>query len=115
MGKKVAGTVYVKVDGGQLTVTGGVECPLSDKKRETVAPGFFKEEDLPAYVKLTAIDDPDLPIKQIMAATNSTITAELANGRVYVLSGAYVVGEPSAKGDDGTIEFEWNGIKGAWQ
>ena len=115
MGKKVAGTVYVKVDGGQLTVTGGVECPLSDKKRETVVPGFFKEEDLPPYVKLTAIDDPDLPIKQIMAATNSTITAELANGRVYVLSGAYVVGEPAAKGDDGAIEFEWNGIKGAWQ
>ena len=115
MGKKVAGTVYAKVDGGQLTVTGGVECPLSDKKRETVATGFFKEEDLPPYVKLTAIDDPDLSIKQIMAATNSTITAELANGRVYVLSGAYVVGEPSAKGDDGTIEFEWNGIKGAWQ
>ena len=115
MGKKVAGTVYAKVDGGQLTVTGGVECPLSDKKRETVAAGFFKEEDLPPYVKLTAIDDPDLPIKQIMASTNSTITAELANGRVYVLSGAYVIGEPSSKGDDGTIEFEWNGIKGAWQ
>jgi len=115
MGKKVAGTVYVKVDGGQLTVTGGVECPLSAKKRETVAPGFVKEEDLPAYVKVTAVDDPDLPIKQIMDATNSTITAELANGRVYVLSGAYVVGEPASKGDDGTIEFEWNGIKGAWQ
>lgn len=115
MGKKVAGTVYVKVDGGQATVTGGVECPLSAKKRETVAPGFFKEEDLPAYVKLTCVDDPDLPIKQIMAATDSTVTVEYGNGRVYVLSGAYVVGEPSAKADDGTIDFEWNGTKGVWQ
>ena len=115
MGKKVAGTVYAKVDGGQVTTTGGVECPLSDVKRETVAPGYYKEEDLAPYVKLTCVDDPDLPIKQIMASTNSTITAELANGRVYVLSGAYVVGEPASKGDDGTIEFEWNGIKGAWQ
>ena len=115
MGKKVAGTVYVKVDGVQLTVTGGVECPLSDKKRESVAPGFFKEEDLVPYVKLTCINDPDVPKKQIMAATNSTITTEFANGEVYVLSGAYVIGEPAAKGDDGTLEIEWNGIKGVWQ
>ncbi len=115
MGKKVAGTVYVKIDGGQATVTGGAEVPLSDVKRETVAPGFFKEEDLPPFVKVTCVDDPDLPIKQIMAADNSTVTVEFANGRVYVLSGAYVVGEPSAKGDDGTIDFEWNGTKGVWQ
>lgn len=115
MGKKVAGTVYVKVDGGQLTVTGGVECPLSDKKRESVAPGFFKEEDLVPYVKLTCVNDPDVPKKQIMAAIDSTLTVEFANGEVYVLSGAYVIGEPAAKGDDGTLEIEWNGIKGVWQ
>jgi hypothetical protein len=115
MGKKVAGTVYVKVDGGQVTVTGGVECPLSDKKRETVAPGFFKEEDLAAYVKLTAVDDPDLPIKQLVEGTDQTLTVEFANGRVYVLSGAYLVGEAAAKSDDGTIDFEWNGSKGVWQ
>ena len=115
MGKKVAGTAYVKVDGGQVTVTGGVECPLSDKKRESVAPGFFKEEDLVPYVKLTCVNDPDVPKKQIMATTDSTLTVEYASGEVYVLSGAYVIGEPAAKGDDGTIEFEWNGIKGAWQ
>jgi len=115
MGKKVAGTVYAKVDGSQLTVTGGVECPLSDKKRETVAPGFYKEEDLAPYVKLNAVDDPDLPIKQLVEGTNQTLTVEFGNGRVYVLSGAYLVGEPSAKGDDGTIDFEWNGVKGVWQ
>lgn len=115
MGRKVAGTVYAKADGTQFTVTGGVEAPLMDKKRETVAPGFFKEEDLPAYVKLTAVDDPDLPVKQLTNATDSTITVEFGNGRVYVLSGAYLVGEPATKGDDGTIEFEWNGTKGVWQ
>ncbi|MNP85429.1 Phage tail tube protein [compost metagenome] len=50
-----------------------------------------------------------------MAETDSTVTAEFGNGDVYVLSGGYVVGEPSAKGDEGTIDFEWNGIKGVWQ
>ena len=46
MGKKVAGTAYIKVDGMQLTVTGGAEAPLMDKKRETVYPGYYKEEEL---------------------------------------------------------------------
>jgi molecular chaperone DnaJ len=36
-----------------------------------------------------------------------TVTSEFPNGKVYTLSGAYQVGEPSAKGDDGTIELEF--------
>lgn len=115
MGQKVAGTVYIKADGAQFTVTGGVECPLSDKKRESVAPGFFKEEDLVPYVKATVVHEPNLPIKQIMEATDATITVEFKNGGVYVLSGAYVVDQPASKGDDGTIEFQWDGSKGVWQ
>lgn len=115
MGKKVAGTAFIKADGTQFTVTGGVEVPLMDKKRESVAPGYYKEEDLVPYVAVNVVDDPDLPIAQITAATDTTVTAELANGRVYVLSGAYLVGEPAAKGDDGTLELRWEGTKGVWQ
>jgi hypothetical protein len=115
MGQKVAGTVYIKADGIQFTTTGGVECPLSDVKRESVAPGFFKEEDLVPYVKATIVHSPDLPIKQITTATDQTITVEFKNGGVYVLSGAYVIGEPASKGDDGTIDIQWDGTKGGWQ
>ena len=115
MGKKVAGTAYVKVDGTQLTITGGMEAPLMDEKRETVYPGFYKAEKIPPYLKMTAIHDPDLPIKKLTDGTDMTVTGEFANGKVYVLSGAYLVGEPASKGDDGTIEFEFNGIKGVWQ
>ncbi|VVN10162.1 phage tail tube protein [Pseudomonas fluorescens] len=115
MGQKVAGTVYIKADGVQFTVTGGVEVPLSDKKRESVAPGFFKEEDLVPYVKATIVDSADLPLKQIMEATDQTVTVEFKNGRVYVLAGGFVVDEPSAKGDDGTIDIQWDGNKGGFQ
>lgn len=45
MGQKVAGTVYVKVDGEQLTITGGAEAPLMDVKRETVWPGFSRKKN----------------------------------------------------------------------
>jgi hypothetical protein len=43
------------------------------------------------------------------------VTVEFKNGRVYVLSGAYVVGEPAATGDDGKASLEFNGVKGRWQ
>ena len=114
MGQKVAGTCYVKVDGTQLTLKGGVEAPLMDVKRETVVPGFFKEEDVAGWVKLTAVNTPNFPLKQLIDGTDMTITAELNNGRVYVLFGAYLTGEPSAKGDEGTIELQFDGAKGVW-
>lgn len=115
MGKKVAGTAYIKVDGTQLTVTGGAEAPLMDVKRETVYPGFYKEEKLAAYLKMTVIHDPDLPIKTLTEGKDMTVTCEFSNGKVYVLSGAYLVDEPTSKGDDGTIELQFDGIKGVWQ
>jgi hypothetical protein len=115
MGQKVAGTVYVKVDGEQLTITGGAEAPLMDKKRETVYPGFFKEEELTPYLKVTAIHTPNFPIKALASGRDMTVTCEFSNGSVYVLAGAYLVDEPSAKGDDGTIELQFDGIKGSWQ
>lgn len=115
MGQKVAGTAYVKVDGAQLTITGGAEAPLMDVKRETVYPGFYKEEELAPYLKMTTIFEQGFPIKALINGRDMTVTCEFNNGRVYVLSGAYLVDEPSFKGDDGTVELQFDGIKGSWQ
>jgi hypothetical protein len=115
MGQRIAGTAYVKVDGAQLTISGGAEAPLMDKKRETVAPGFYKEEELAPYLKMTALHTPDFPLKALTQGTDMTITCEFNNGKVYVLSGAYLVDEPSSKGDDGTLELQFDGVKGVWQ
>ena len=115
MGQRTAGTCYVKVDGTQLTISGNCEAPLSDKKRETIVPGFFKEEDLAPYLKVAAVFTPDFPIKKIVDGTDMSITCEFKNGKTYVLSGAYMVDEPSAKGEDGTLDLQFDGTKGIWQ
>ncbi|HDR9049462.1 phage tail tube protein [Burkholderia vietnamiensis] len=115
MGQKVAGTAYVKADGEQFSVTGGVECPLSDVKRESILPGLYKEEDRVPYVKVDAVFEKSFPIEKIQSADDMVVTVEFKNGRVYVLSGAYVVGEPAATGDDGKASLEFNGVKGRWQ
>lgn len=119
MAKRVAGICYIKVDGEQLEVSGGVETPLMDVKRETVmglaGSAGYKETAQEPFVKVTAIAVPAFPIAKLQTGTDMTITAELANGKVYTLSGAFVKGEPSIKADEGTIELEFGGIKGQYQ
>jgi hypothetical protein len=119
MANRVAGVCYIKADGAQFDVSGGVETPLSSVTRETVmglaGPAGFKEVAQKPYVKLTAVFTPDFPIQTLTTSTNMTVTAELANGKVYILTGAFLEGEPAANGEDGTTELEFGGSQGVWQ
>jgi len=115
MGQAVAGTVYVKADGEQFSITGGVECPLVEVKRESILPGLYKEEELTPYIKLDAVFVHAFPIDKLQTATNMTVTAEFKNGRTYILMEAYLVGETAVNGDDGKVSLEFNGVSGKWQ
>ena len=119
MAKRVAGICYFKVDGEQLSVSGGVEAPIATLKRENVmsvtGPAGLKETAVEPMLKVSAIFEAAFPLAKLQAGTDMTITAEMPNGKVYTLSGAYLKGEPTAKADDGTIELEFGGTKGIWQ
>lgn len=115
MGQKVAGTVYFKVDGEQLEVTGAVEAPTTNSTRESLRPGFFSETDRVPYLKVDALFTPGFPLKKLQDASSMTVTAEFKNGRTYVLSEAYQVGEPVVSGDDGKIQLQFDGVEGVWQ
>ena len=118
MGKKVAGTCYVKANAQQITITGGVECPLMPVKRANVmasgGSAGYSETAQEQYVKVTALKVPGSDLKAITEATDLTVTVEYANGDVYTLSDAWVQGEPAQKGDDGTVELEFGGLRGSW-
>ena len=118
MGKKIAGTAYVKANGQQIEVKGGAEVPLMDVKRETVMgsgrPAGYKETAIAPYAKLTALNLTAGDFKAITEADDLTITVEFANGRVYTLSDAWVEGEPSYKGEEGETDLEFSGMRGSW-
>jgi hypothetical protein len=118
MAQRIAGVCFIKVDGAQLEVSGDVEIPLTEFKREAVmsltGPAGFKETALEPYVKLAALFTPDFPLDQLRTNTTLTVTAELANGTVYTLSNAFVRDEPKAKPVEGTIEIEFSGSQGQW-
>lgn len=115
MGQKAAGTVYLKVDGQQMVLTGGVEAPLNKYNRETIVKGYFKEEDVVPFLKADAVKTPGIDWDKIANATDMTATAEFKDGSTYVLTGAYVVGDLNVTGDDGKVAIEFNGAEGDWQ
>ena len=112
---KVAGICYVNVDGSQLVVQGAVTVPITDVVRETIKPGYYSETERTPYVALDAICDEDFPIDQLKNGTDMTVTAELANNRTYVLSGAYLVEEPEYSADDGTVSLRFEGSSGRFE
>ncbi|WP_424195541.1 phage tail tube protein [Ampullimonas aquatilis] len=119
MAKRIAGICYVKVDGQQLSISGGLECPAATVKRENVmavdGPAGLKETAMEPYVKLSALFTSDFPLTTLQGGIDMTVTAEMPNGKVYTLSGAFIKGDTTVKADDGTVDLEFGGSKGVWQ
>ena len=119
MGVRVAGICFVKVDGTQLEIKGKIETPLLPFAKETVmglsGNAGYKETAQRQYLKVDTVFTRDFPINKLVMGTNMTITAELANGKVYTLTNAYVEGEMTGNGEEGTVDVEFTGITGVWQ
>ena len=120
MGKKVAGICYIKVDGTQLEVKGNIECPLAPTSKETVmglnGVAGYKETAKRPFTKLDAIFTSDFPISLLQNGTAMTITSEMANGKVYTLTSAWLEGDGNdVNAEEGSISLEFSGVTGFWQ
>lgn len=119
MGKRLSGTCYIKVDGVQLEVEGSVEVPMSPHKRESkmalTGCAGYDERAAEPFVKASVYLTSDFPLSTVTNGTDMTVTAELANGMTYVLSGAWLNDAPSVKADDGKAELYFGGIRGEFQ
>ncbi|EIM1708951.1 phage tail tube protein [Aeromonas hydrophila] len=116
---RIAGTCYFKVDGEQLSVTGGMEIPLNTNVKESIV-GLdggvdYKETHRSPYIKASFKIPKGFPLKKITTSDDMTITAELANGQVYVLKSAWLEGEANHNPEDGTADMQFNGKEGFHQ
>jgi len=118
MGQKMAGTCYIKVNGAQLSVEGSVEIPLSTVNRETKIGSTgvvgYSETDIAPYVNLSAFVDKSFPVDDLQG-DDMTVTVDLANGWVYTLREAYLVGEVRYSASDGNITLNFEGRSGSLQ
>ncbi|RVU74720.1 phage tail tube protein [Pantoea dispersa] len=116
---RIAGTTYFKLDGLQLSLTGGIEVPMNTRVNDDVIglDGSVdrKETHRAPYIKGTFKVPKGFPLSKITGSDNMTGTAELANGQVYVLTEAWLFGEANHNAEEGTVDLEFHGSEGFYQ
>ena len=110
----IGGTVFIKVDGTQYAARGGWKVQPNSNKKTGVAGqdavhGFTQVPVVP-YVEGEVTDLGGLSLQALQNVTNSTVTAELANGKVYTLRNAWYAGEPVIDTTDGKVPVRFEGI-----
>ena len=114
-----AGTLYIKVDGEQFSISGSVEVPVSTRQNEPmidVAGNVvgYKTTYIAPYISATVFFTRDFPLDKVVNGTDMTVTAEFENGKVYTLSDAFWTGETPVNIDEGTVPIRLSGKKGIW-
>ena len=114
----IAGVCHITVDGKSLDISGGMTIPLSTSTKETIVSTngsvHFKETPVAPFIDGTYLVTPDFPIEDLDSMTEGTIVAELANGKTYTLSDAWVEGEMDFESDGGTVGIKFVGRSGRW-
>src|SRR5579871_4325433 len=114
MAQRIAGICFFKVDGIQFSLRGAFTVQPLDTDKTGIAgqDGFHGYSEMPVvpYIEGEISDRGTLSLKALQDITDSTVTAELANGKVYILSDAFYAGkEAPIETVDGKIKVRFEG------
>ena len=111
---RIAGTAFVKRDGVQYALKGALTIQPLDTSREGVAgtDGIhgFKEVAVVPYIEVEVTKTPELSLKALQGVTDSTVTAECADGTVYALRNAWFSGLAELDGVEGQVTLRFEGL-----
>lgn len=112
----IAGVAYLKVDGTQYALKGNLTISIDGFEREGVAGmdgvhGYTQKPRVP-FIEGDFSDIGGLSLSALEAVCNSTVTVELANGKVYLLRNAWTSTARELKGEDGSVTTKFEGMKG---
>ena len=112
---RIAGTCYLKVDGTQYSLKGGLKVSPNDIEREGVAGmdgvhGYIEKPRVPS-IEADLSDLGGLSLDALMKITDATITVELANGKAYTLRNAWTKGPHDLDAGEGTVSVTFEGLK----
>lgn len=114
MAQRIAGTAFLKVDGGIYPLRGNFTVSPSALERAGIAGqdfvhGFSEMPRVP-YIEGDVSLVPDLSMDDVEAVVNSTVTAELANGKVYVLREAWCRSALELNTREGQTRIRFEGV-----
>lgn len=110
-----AGILYIKTNGIQRDAKGSFTYNLGREKRDPIIGQDhvhgYKTSVQVAFIEGAITDSGDLTLDDILLAKDSTVTLELANGKVIVLSHAWYGQEGTVNCDESEIpvRFECDG------
>jgi hypothetical protein len=115
MSNRLAGTVFFKMDGQMIDIDGSITINPGEIVREPIVSsggviGYSESQKSPSVEVVGYLTKDQL--KSLYKSTDITATCEMANGATYVLSGAFVSGEPSVDTEAGTTSITLSGVHG---
>ena len=111
---RIAGVAYVKVDGRQYALRGNFTVSPSLFERTGVAgqDGVHGHIEMPRvpFIAGNLSTTDGLSIEELDAIDDATVTAELANGKAYVLVGAWTKAAHEIDTAQGQVAVRWEGL-----
>jgi uncharacterized protein YlzI (FlbEa/FlbD family) len=113
MASRIAGIAWLRVDGQQYPLRGNFTVSPSPLERKMLAGqdyvhGYSEEPRVP-FIEGDVSLVPELLIEDVDAVVNATVTAELANGKVYVLKEAVCKSAHELNSKDGLVRVRFEG------
>lgn len=112
--RRIAGVAFVFVDGRQYPLRGNLTISIDTIEREGVAGqdsihGFIERPRVP-WIEGDFSDLAGLSLKALEQMCDVTVTAELANGKSYVLRNAWTSTPREFNAADGQATVRWEGM-----
>ncbi len=110
-----AGRMYLKIDGVQHSAKGSFTYNLGGEKREAIvgADGVhgYKSSPIVPFIEGEITDNAGLDLAALTRLDGATVTLELANGKVIVLSDAWYAADGDAQTEDANIQVRFEGLR----
>jgi len=110
----IAGTAFLKVDGAMYPLKGSLTVSSSPVERNGIAGQDYVHgyQELPRvpYIEADVSTLPEISLEDLEAVIDATITAELINGRAYVLRNAWTKGPLDINTADGQFRVRFEGV-----
>jgi hypothetical protein len=113
---RIAGVAFIRVDGQQYALKGNLTISIDPFIREGIA-GMdgvhgYKETPQVPHITFDISDMAGLSLQQLRSFCNSTVTAELGNGKTYLLRGAWTAAIMELNAVDGQVTVNFQGLAG---
>jgi len=114
MAQRIAGVAYMKVDGALYPLRGNFTVSPSALERTGISGqdyvhGYSEMPRVP-FIEGDVSLDPALSVDDIESAVDVTVTAELANGKVYVLREAWCRSALELNTREGQTRVRFEGV-----